>query len=89
MYVVKATFCTFINVFDIFVGFFFRLRSTGELYLVKFDFDWTACTDFFDFDTDMHPAGLADGVARESWSREFFNTLQKYVVFIYQLSISD
>ena len=66
--------------------FSFRLRSTGELHSVKFDFDWTACTDFFDFDTDMHPAGLADGIARERWSREFFNTLQKYVVFIYQLS---
>ena len=67
--------------------FSFRLRSTGKLYPVNFDFDWTACTDFFDFDTDMHPAGLADGIARERWSREFFNILQKYDVFIYQLSI--
>lgn len=41
---------------------------------------WKAVTDPFNFDTDVNPMALADGIAREEWTREFFNRLQRYVI---------
>ncbi|XP_077994831.1 uncharacterized protein LOC144448454 [Glandiceps talaboti] len=42
----------------------------------KFDFTWTAYTEYYDFDVDQHPATISDAVAKEQWSREFFKTLK-------------
>ncbi|KAL4233769.1 hypothetical protein ACF0H5_008447 [Mactra antiquata] len=53
-----------------------RQTSTGKLLDVKFDLNWNATTEFFDFDTDLHPDVLCDAIARESWSRAFFDTLK-------------
>ncbi|XP_060593544.1 uncharacterized protein LOC132748017 [Ruditapes philippinarum] len=53
-----------------------RQVSLGKLLDVKFDLTWRACTKFFDFDTDLHPDVLCDAIARETWSRHFFNTLK-------------
>ncbi|XP_076444744.1 uncharacterized protein LOC143282822 [Babylonia areolata] len=54
-----------------------RLRKERKEVEVKFSLDWDSFTRFFDFDTDMHPATMADGIAREKWSREYFDNLQK------------
>ncbi|XP_052807198.1 uncharacterized protein LOC128236389 [Mya arenaria] len=53
-----------------------RHVSTGKLLHVKFDLTWTACTRFFDFDVDLPSDTLADAIAREPWSRQFFDTLK-------------
>ncbi|XP_045197866.2 uncharacterized protein LOC123552343 [Mercenaria mercenaria] len=53
-----------------------RQVSTGKLLDVKFDLTWKACTKYFDFDTDLHLDVLCDAIARESWSRQFFDTLK-------------
>jgi len=57
-----------------------RLRKTpdgeGEEVHVRFEVDWNAITQFFDFDTDMNPAVIADAMATEPWSREFFKQLE-------------
>ncbi|XP_077868364.1 rifampicin phosphotransferase-like, partial [Saccoglossus kowalevskii] len=37
---------------------------------------WKAYTAPFDFDTELHPMLLADSIARENWSREFFDKLK-------------
>ncbi|XP_064594937.1 uncharacterized protein LOC135461674 isoform X2 [Liolophura sinensis] len=54
-----------------------RLQRTMELLEVKFSLDWTALTKYFDFDTDLHPAVMCDAIAREKWSRQFFDTLKR------------
>lgn len=50
-------------------------RETKEVLKVKFDFIWTAKTDWFDFDTDMHAHPVCEAIARESWDRAFFDRL--------------
>ena len=56
---------------------FFRLRQEEKEVDVKFTLDWDSFTGFFDFDTDMNPATMADGIAREKWSRGYFDDLQR------------
>ena len=53
-----------------------RLTSTGELHDADLDLMWTATTPFFDFDTDLHPDAMAEAIAREKWSRKFFDILK-------------
>lgn len=50
-----------------------------KLVAVTFAIEWTAITHHFDFDVDLDPHVLCDAVAREPWSREFFNNLRAYV----------
>uniref|UniRef100_K1QMB3 Phosphoenolpyruvate synthase n=1 Tax=Magallana gigas TaxID=29159 RepID=K1QMB3_MAGGI len=52
-------------------------KKEGSLVHTKFSFTWKAVTDPFNFDTDVNPKALADGIAREGWTREFFNKLQR------------
>ncbi|KAK7107098.1 uncharacterized protein [Littorina saxatilis] len=54
-----------------------RSRKLQKEVKVNFSLDWDSFTTFFDFDTDMHPATMADGIAREQWSREYFDNLEK------------
>ena len=37
---------------------------------------WKAISDPFNFDTDIDAGLIADGIARERWTREFFNRLR-------------
>jgi len=43
---------------------------------VQISLMWSAFTDFFDFDTDIHPNCISDAVAREKWSKDFFRRLE-------------
>jgi len=68
------------------VTLFCRLvKSVGEeadlakLVDVNFDIEWTAITRYFDFDVDLDPRVLCDAIARETWTRGFFNNLRAYV----------
>lgn len=66
-----------------------RISYKGKMRLTKIDgekaeevyvcfvLDWTADTTFFDFDTDLCPDAVASGVAREKWSRAFFDQLKQ------------
>lgn len=58
----------------------YRLTPTGggsqQQITASFTLDWVAYTPCFDFDTDLHPRSLCDGMAREIWSRERFNDLK-------------
>ena len=56
---------------------YFRICKTREEVDVEFDLDWTAITNYFDFDTDMNPSTMADAICRQKWSREYFDTLKK------------
>ncbi|XP_071084332.1 rifampicin phosphotransferase-like [Haliotis cracherodii] len=42
----------------------------------KISFIWDAFTDHFNFDTDISAVAIADGVARELWTKEFWARLQ-------------
>ncbi|KAH9500211.1 hypothetical protein Btru_077485 [Bulinus truncatus] len=53
-----------------------RVVETGDEVQVNFDLLWKASTKPFDFDTDLHPHLMADGIAREKWSRRYFKTLK-------------
>ncbi|XP_066271081.1 uncharacterized protein [Branchiostoma lanceolatum] len=48
----------------------------NQLLQTDFVLTWTACTPYYDFDTDMEPWAVADAMAREPWSQEFFHNLQ-------------
>lgn len=53
-----------------------RNRTTDKLVDVIFDLEWEAFTKYFDFDTDLHPNAMADAIAREKWSRKYFDVLK-------------
>ncbi|CAG2238130.1 unnamed protein product [Mytilus edulis] len=53
-----------------------RNRTTDKLVDVTFDLEWIAFTKYFDFDTDLHPNAMADAIAREKWSRKYFDVLK-------------
>ena len=55
----------------------FRKVDSGATVDVSFSLIWKACTKIFDFDTDIHPHAMAAAIAREKWSRKFFNTLKE------------
>ncbi|XP_067854226.1 rifampicin phosphotransferase-like isoform X2 [Heptranchias perlo] len=52
-------------------------EEEGELLHVKLTFIWTAFSTVFDFDTDIHPSAMAQGIAKEKWSKKFFENLKK------------
>ncbi|KAK6170139.1 hypothetical protein SNE40_018606 [Patella caerulea] len=54
-----------------------KLSEKGKTLFVSFDLEWTAISKYFDFDTDLDPSVMADAIAREDWTREYFQTLQK------------
>ncbi|XP_049874258.1 uncharacterized protein LOC126372504 [Pectinophora gossypiella] len=43
---------------------------------VEFSGEWTATTDYFDYDTDLHPPTVIRSIAREKWSRKYFQDLK-------------
>lgn len=55
----------------------YRIADTKQSVHVKFSLSWKAYTKPFDFDTDLHPHVMADGIAREKWSQSYFETLKK------------
>ncbi|XP_045128767.1 uncharacterized protein LOC123514740 [Portunus trituberculatus] len=44
---------------------------------VKLDIEWTSKQPYFDFDTDMSARALARSIAREPWSRQYFQQLRE------------
>jgi hypothetical protein len=44
---------------------------------VNFEGDWTTDLPYFNYDTDMNPTTLAGVIARETWTREYFEALGK------------
>jgi len=58
---------------------FWRRRRAGsnELVDVHIDAAWTTNWKYFDFDTDMSSVALSRSMAREPWSREFFEILKE------------
>lgn len=61
----------------------FRIVKTKKEVDVNFDLLWTAFTPYFDFDTDMNPVTMADAVCRETWSRSYFDDLQRSGSFVW------
>lgn len=63
-----------------------QITFSGKMVIVKtkkevdvnFDLLWTAFTPYFDFDTDMNPVTMTDAICRETWSRSYFDDLQKF-----------
>ncbi|XP_059058043.1 uncharacterized protein LOC131851551 isoform X2 [Achroia grisella] len=43
---------------------------------VDFQGEWTATSQFFDFDSDLYPATVIRSIARETWSRDYFERLK-------------
>ncbi|KAJ8314692.1 hypothetical protein KUTeg_006842, partial [Tegillarca granosa] len=54
-----------------------RNVTTDKEVDVEFTLNWLAFTKYFDFDTDLHPAAMADAICREKWSREYFDGLKR------------
>ena len=46
-------------------------------------FSWEAFSDSFDFDTDSDPGAIADAVAREKWTKRFWQNLRRYAIVNY------
>ncbi|KAG6460643.1 hypothetical protein O3G_MSEX012119 [Manduca sexta] len=43
---------------------------------VDFTGEWKATSRYFDFDSDLYPAAVVRSIAREKWSREYFEGLK-------------
>ncbi|BFZ09953.1 hypothetical protein BsWGS_12992 [Bradybaena similaris] len=54
-----------------------RIAETDRIVKVSLNLIWKAYTKLFDFDTDLHPHVMADGIAREKWTRKYFDTLKR------------
>ncbi|RUS86660.1 hypothetical protein EGW08_005534 [Elysia chlorotica] len=54
-----------------------RKAESGDTVHVSFNLIWKARTGIFDFDTDIHPHAMAAAIARETWTKDFFNTLKE------------
>ncbi|XP_063239939.1 uncharacterized protein LOC134540860 isoform X1 [Bacillus rossius redtenbacheri] len=48
----------------------------GELHRVRIDVTFSSEWPHFNFDTDLHPAVLCRALAREPWSRRYFDNLK-------------
>lgn len=55
----------------------FRYQSNPEK-IVEVDFfgEWSATSKPFDFDSDLHPPAVIRSIAKEKWSREYFQGLK-------------
>ena len=56
------------------------IKDSGESseVSVTVNMEWSAYTNFFDFDTDLDARAMSAAIARERWSREFFDKLKTY-----------
>jgi len=52
-------------------------NTEDDLVEVELEIDWTACTDYFNFDGDMNTHAMSTAVALETWSKEFFHRLEE------------
>ena len=60
----------------------YRHTDTLKEHQVKFDLDWIAVGPHFDFDTDTNCWTNCESISRESWSKDWFAELKKYVILI-------
>lgn len=59
------------------VEFSGKLRAADNRLLdVQISLDWIADSKVFDFDTDMNDNAVCEAIAREVWTKEFFNNLK-------------
>ncbi|XP_056007793.1 uncharacterized protein LOC125666697 isoform X2 [Ostrea edulis] len=52
-------------------------RKDDTLVYTKFSFTWKAFTDLFNFDTNINQGALANAMAQEEWTRDFYRRLQR------------
>ncbi|XP_050351741.1 uncharacterized protein LOC126774316 isoform X2 [Nymphalis io] len=43
---------------------------------VEFNGEWNATSNYFDYDCDLHPPAVIRSIAREKWSRKYFESLK-------------
>ncbi|XP_032520520.2 uncharacterized protein LOC116772433 [Danaus plexippus] len=51
-------------------------NEPSKIVEVEFNGEWTATSNYFDYDTDLHPPAVIRSIAREKWSRKYFNNLK-------------
>lgn len=51
-------------------------EAKGDLVQVELDITWAANYPHFDFDSDIHEGALCRSMAKEPWSKEYFNNLR-------------
>ncbi|CAH1778684.1 unnamed protein product [Owenia fusiformis] len=54
-----------------------KSKDQHETVHVKFTFIWQAYSNIFNFDTDIHANVISEAVARQPWSKEFFEKLKR------------
>lgn len=55
----------------------FRRSESGELVDAEIDGIWSTELPQFDFDSDMSSTAISRAMAREPWSREYFQMLKE------------
>ncbi|XP_072947825.1 uncharacterized protein [Epargyreus clarus] len=51
-------------------------RNPNQTSNVEFEGEWVATSKYFDYDTDLYPAAVIRSIAREKWSRQYFEGLR-------------
>lgn len=54
-----------------------KFDNNKEVFDVKIDATWTSFLPYFNFDKHMDPLMMAKSLAKEQWSRTYFNTLKE------------
>lgn len=57
-----------------------QFNNRSQTYDVQIDLEWVTELPYFHFDRDMDKLAMAKAVAMEPWSREYFQTLKKYIL---------
>lgn len=63
------------NLNNIYIIFRYQ-NAPNKLVDVDFEGEWTASSDYFDYDTDLYPATVIRSIAKEKWTREYFEGLK-------------
>ncbi|CAB3374746.1 Hypothetical predicted protein [Cloeon dipterum] len=58
-------------------GKMFLHGDKSQVFDVDFNGTWSSHLPHFDYEHDLHPATLARAIAREDWSRDYFDTLKE------------
>lgn len=53
-------------------------KDPTKTFDVKIDAIWTTNLPHYNFDTDMHPKSVANAMAMEPWSKEYFKNLERF-----------
>lgn len=54
-----------------------NMKHENDLYSINFEGEWYSSNKHFVFETDCNASTLAEAIAREEWTQEYFDNLKE------------